>query len=355
MRNELKIGVALLVAVSSCACGKYDYQLGEVVADGTTDGASGGAGGEDGTGTASATTGASVGWVSGADCGPKGVVGGADGPVIGVQSLDELVDAAGSDTPATIRIEGAIELSDTLVNVTSDKTLFGVDAAELLGAVRVDNARNVIIKNIRFNGASSTRDALEVTGSSCVWIDHSEFVDGGDGDLDIIRGSDFITVSWSKFWYSSEDRPERAASLVSGSSESGDTDTGKLNTTWHHNWFADWVYQRMPRALFGKGHVFNSYYSSAGNSYCIGSGSYAALLIENNYFDGVNDPHRFADDNPSHITARGNIYDNTTGVRETGLGGSGSDVTPFTDPPYPYTLDEAADVPNIVRASVGRQ
>ena len=101
----------------------------------------------------------------------------------------------------------------------------------------------------------------------------------------------------------------------------------------------------MPRFLFGKGHIFNNYYSCAGNSYCIGAGSFASVLIENNYFKNVKSPHRFADSNHAFITAKDNVYDNTTGDMHTGLGGKdGPDVPPFIKPPYSYTLDKAEDV-----------
>jgi pectate lyase len=143
--------------------------------------------------------------------------------------------------------------------------------------------------------------------------------------------------------------------LVGGASTHGDTDTGKNNVTFHHNWFAELVDQTMPRILFGKGHVFNSYYDSPGNGYCIGSGSNASVLVENNYFKDVKDPHRFQDANPSDITARGNVYDNTTGRMDTGHGGAAGDVTPFSDPPYPFTLDQGADVPGIVTRCAGPQ
>ncbi|MGC4065082.1 MAG: hypothetical protein QM784_10645 [Polyangiaceae bacterium] len=119
---------------------------------------------------------------------------------------------------------------------SGDKTLIGVGDAELVGSVRVINARNVILKNIRFNGvnASSDLDALEVDNSSCVWIDHCEFVDGGDDNLDIVRGSDLVTVSWSKFHYQVKTDSHRLGSVCGNSN----TDwPGRINVTFHHNWW----------------------------------------------------------------------------------------------------------------------
>jgi pectate lyase len=145
----------------------------------------------------------------------------------------------------------------------------------------------------------------------------------------------------------------RLSCLVGAGSTEEATDTGKNNVTYHHNWFAELVDQRMPRVLFGKGHVFNDYYTSTGNGYSVGSGSFASLLVEGNYFKGVKSPHRFQDTNPSYITARDNVYDNTTGNKDTGQGGSGGTVTPFTDPPYDYKLDAASTVPDLITRCAG--
>lgn len=55
------------------------------------------------------------------------------------------------------------------------------------------------------------------------------------------------------------------------------------------------------------------------------------------------------------ITARGNIYDNTTGAKDNGAGGTGGTVTAFTKPPYAYTMNKAADVPDVVTRCAGPQ
>jgi pectate lyase len=78
----------------------------------------------------------------------------------------------------------------------------------------------------------------------------------------------------------------------------------------------------MPRIMYGQGHVFNDYYTSGGNDYCVGVGSYGAALLENNYFKNVKDPHCFMYDVYCWMTAKGNEYDNTTGKKDNGKGGS---------------------------------
>jgi len=113
--------------------------------------------------------------------------------------------------------------------------------------------------------------------------------------------------------------------------------------------------------MYGQGHIFNNYYSATGNSYCIGVGSYGMALIENNYFKEVKSPHMFMYDVYCDITARGNIYDKTTGKKDSGRGGTRAvsgqafAVSAFIDAPYNYKLDKAEDVPSIVSRLAGNQ
>jgi pectate lyase len=77
------------------------------------------------------------------------------------------------------------------------------------------------------------------------------------------------------------------------------------------------------------------------------------LLVEGNHFDGVNDPHVFnspEDETTAHITARDNVYENTTGMRAVDGGGA-----PFTSVPYALKLDPAASIPPLVRTCAGPQ
>jgi pectate lyase len=97
---------------------------------------------------------------------------------------------------------------------------------------------------------------------------------------------------------------------------------------------------------FGDVHVFNNYYSSSGNNYCIRAGFHSNLLIENNHFQGVDTPHEAGEDQGTAIiTARGNLYSSTTGAQTTR-------GTAFT-PPYPYTLDAASSVSAAVQSGAG--
>jgi pectate lyase len=322
--------VALLRGAPSCD--EFDYDLG-------------GAGVAGSPGSAGASNAGVVGWAAASDCGPEGTTGGGDGTRVLVQSASELAEALNGDGPAVVEVAGRIELgTETLVVTGSDKTLVGTDSAELVGAFKLDGSRNVIIRNIKFNGGSSSEyDAMELSGATCVWLDHSEFFDGGDAILDIVRGSDFITVSWSKFYNVLDVDDHRLGSLCGGD----DTDTpGRLNVTYHHNFWGEGVLEQMPRVRHGKVHIFNNVYASPGNSYCIGAGYMSKLLVENNFFDAVTDPIRFqVDQDTAEVVETGNEYSNTNGD-------SVSRGAAFT-PPYSYELDTASEARDAVIAQAG--
>jgi pectate lyase len=338
-------GGAVAVGLSVVlGCSSYDYYLGGGAGAGGATAAGGSAG------SVAAPTGL-VGWAAVADCGPSGTVGGREGPTVTPTTVDELRAAAAADGASVIELMGSFQVGDEVLDVTANKTLVGLDGAMLIGALRVTNATNVVIRNLRIDGGPTTenRDAVEVTESSCVWIDHCEIFDGADGNLDIVRGSDFITVSWSRFYYAAKTDNHRFSNL--GGNEDWER-TDKHNVTFHHNWWGDGVLAQMPRVRYGMVHVFNNYYSSAGNEYCIGAGYMARLLVQNNVFDGVTDPIRFqVDEDPetgnhtAEVLASGNDTTTATGAQvSTGVA---------FEPPYPFSLQSAADAQASVVAAAG--
>jgi pectate lyase len=341
--------------VSLVACGVRDYHLGGPEGSGVAGGAgaggspavsgSGGVGGTAfaGTGGMGGTTSGGIGgtggsagltgWASVSECGPRGTTGGDAGPTVRPLDARELDEAARASGPSIIEISGTIELGDVVPSISSDKTLVGVDGAELRGSVRVQDARNVIVRNIRFNGGGvpGGRDALEVEGSTCVWVDHCEFFDGPDSNLDIVRASDLVTISWSKFYYAAKNDEHRFGSVCGNS----DTEApGRFNVTFHHNWWAERLLKDMPGVRHGKVHLFNNYFSSAGNEYCIAARYLSKLLVQNNFFDGVNDPIVFElDQDTAEVVETGNVYSAT----------SGNPVSRGSafEPPYAYPLEGA--------------
>jgi len=341
-------------------------------------GNSGGGGGGGGAGNAGTGGGAGgdpngcvvklEGWATTNADGQNGTTGGGNAAPTTVTTFEAFRAAAQDSAPRVIIVSGTIRTTDgggSAMRVSSHKTIIGADKdATIYGGIAMSDVSNVIIRNLNVQGTwpnSGPDDTIASSESHHIWYDHLNVWDSTDGSLDITNQSSYQTVSWSKFWYTSTEHGHRLASLNGSGGGDHPEDAGRLKVTYHHNWWAERVDQRMPRVMYGQGHQYNNYFNSTGNSYCIGVGSYGAILVENNYFKDVNDPHVFMYDVFMELLARGNVYDNTTGTRDTGRGGTrdssvgGGSVVPFTDPPYDYTLDDAADVPAVVQRCAGPQ
>ena len=181
---------------------------------------------------------------------------------------------------------------------------------------------------------------------SDISIDHLDVWDAPDGLLDITNQSDLITVSYTRFSYTSSPpaNDHRYAVLIGAGD--AEPDAGYLNITLHHNYWAARVAERMPRVRFGQVHVFNNWFNSTGNNHCVRAGFESNVRVENNYFQGVNNPHEIdSDGGTATMSAAGNTYDGTSGSRTTR-------GTAFT-PPYPHTLQSPAAARTAVTAGWG--
>lgn len=314
-----------------------------------------------------------TGWASVHAEGLEGVTGGGAAQPQVVSSLEEFTRLAGDNLPRTLVIDGRIECEGYGVLVGNNKTIVGKDEnATIYGGIRIHNANNIIVSNLNIEGTwpySGPDDCVEVKNSHHLWFNHLNIWNSTDGNMDITLGSDYITVSWCKFWYTDDaingvmvdgvlkKHTHRLSNLISsGAGDHEDTDMGRLHVTYHHNWFADHLNERMPRVMYGRVHAYNNYYTSKGNLYCIGADCYASLLVENNYFKDVRDPHIFSypgNPQPAGIVARGNEYDNTTGTRAQGQKKSDLKVPLYETTNYDYYLNEAKDVPEIVQSYAG--
>lgn len=294
--------------------------------------------------------------------------GGGDATPTVVRTYSELKAAVQDTEPRVVVVSGTIKTTEGdgyPLPVASNKTVVGEDKnATIYGGLTMKSVSNVIIRNLNIQGSwpnPGPGDTLSSDNSHHIWYDHLSVWDADDGLLDITKQSNYQTVSWSKFWYTSTKNGHRLASLNGSGGGDHPEDWDKLKTTYHHNWWADKVDQRMPRVVYGQGHQFNNYFNSTGNAYCIGVGSYGSVLIENNYFKDVKNPHQFMYEVYMHAEAEGNIYDNTKGKKDTGRGGS-RDVSGQENfnpgafiPPYDYSLRPASEVPEIVIRCAGPQ
>ena len=200
--------------------------------------------------------------------------------------------------------------------IPSNTTIIGIGpGARVLGAnFMVSNVNNVIIRNIQFENAfdcfpqwdptdgatgnwNSAFDNLSILNNAThVWIDHNSFTDGSlpdsqeptyfgrefeqhDGETDITKGADLVTVSWNRF--TNHDK-----TMLIGSTDSPTFDVGKLRVTIHHNEFANTI-QRLPRVRYGQVHVYNNFYDEATNAnflYALGVGVSSQTFEQNDYY-----------------------------------------------------------------------
>ena len=337
-----------------------------------TGGTTGAGGSSGGSCTAPPEPSPLIGWASQSGS----TTGGGSAVPTTVTTLAELQAAAKGTTAAVIYVKGVLAAGG--VSIGSNKTIAGLCGAEIHGHVGISGSTNVIIRNIKIvgyavgncaldpsydssKGCSSGDDAISVgNDANHIWFDHCDISDGTDGNLDITNGADFVTVSWTKFHYSARTdnsgsdstgaSGHRYSNLVGGD-DSVTSDAGKLNITWHHNWWADNVVERQPRVRYGKNHILNNLYSSTASNYCVRAGIKSQILVENNAFVGVKNPQQFnstTDQGTAYITAEGNLYSGTSGTQATGGGG-----TPFTTPPYSYTPDATSGLQAAIQAGAG--
>ncbi|WP_110943751.1 pectate lyase family protein [Streptomyces niger] len=230
-------------------------------------------------------------------------VWGRDRPVSGPQ--EDL--RAASQRRQAAAVKAYVPSHTTLVGVGEHAGITG-------GSLQIEGADNVVVRNLTVespldcfpqwdptDGATgawnSEYDSMVVTGSSHVWLDHNTFTDGAhpdsalpsyygevyqqhDGELDVVRGADLVTVSWNVF-------ADHDKTLMIGNSDSaGATDRGKLRVTLHHNLFRD-VTERAPRVRFGKVDAYNNHYVAGPGTayaYSLGIGIESRLVAEKNAF-----------------------------------------------------------------------
>lgn len=200
------------------------------------------------------------------------------------------------------------------ITVGSDTTILGINGARIHGgSLTLTNVRNVIVRGVEFTDAAdcfpawdptdgdagnwnSLYDLVSLSGATNVWLDHNTFSDGNnhdadqpryfgrpyqvhDGASDIIRGSDYVTVSYNDYY-------DHDKTMLIGSTDTPGADVGRLRVTVHHNRFGN-VVQRAPRVRFGQVDVYNNAYVATDEEtyeYSIGVGFESQVYAENNHF-----------------------------------------------------------------------
>ncbi|WP_353809563.1 pectate lyase family protein [Agromyces sp. SYSU T00194] len=228
------------------------------------------------------------------------------------------------------------------IRIGSNTTIIGLPGSELTGAaLQVANVQNVIVRGLTLTNAydcfpawdptdgdagewNSEWDLLTVTGSTNVWIDHNDLSDGDaldseqpvylgrplqvhDGLLDIVRGSDLVTVSWNLF------HDHDKVMLIGNTDSTRYDEWEKLRVTLHHNEFRD-LGQRTPRVRYGDVDVYNnSYVETPGDDYeyvySWGLGIESHLVAEHNAFTGIDASEAIGVYKGTAITESGNVLD----------------------------------------------
>jgi pectate lyase len=246
-----------------------------------------------------------------------------------VQQLRDVLKSAANNAKI-IQIKGTIDISNGVAYknfadqkkrsqlfIPSNTTIIGIgnDAKFIRGSLNIANVNNVILRNFTLeapvdvaphyesgDGWNAEWDGITITGSQHVWIDHLTLTDGSftddtykqkngetwtqhDGLLDIKRGSDYVTVSWTNF-------NQHDKTILIGHSDSNKAqDAGKLKVTIHDSVFQA-IEQRAPRVRFGQVHSYNNLFvGDASNraaayryQYSFGLGYNSSIISENNQF-----------------------------------------------------------------------
>lgn len=296
------------------------------------------------------------------------VTGGAGGTETTVTTYAALRAACRAAGPIIIKVDGILMPNESYCYIEGyDKTIVGVGTnSGLAGYGFRVSGTNIIIANLTFSSTNANADGITVDDSSHgigrnVWVDHCTFYDCTDGSVDVTKGADYVTVSWCKFYYAPVPKGVVNHEFVNliASSDS-DNPNGLYHVTFHHNWYGEYCRERMPSVRFGRVHVFNNYYDCFDNNYCVRTRLDSEVLVENNYFLGVQNPwEKFTATRANGLLrATGNITNNCTFVNGWV---SGAVVIPGNDtlgaelnpPPYTYTLTPANDVPYYIQTYAG--
>ncbi|GAA3931459.1 T9SS type A sorting domain-containing protein [Chitinophaga oryziterrae] len=305
-----------------------------------------------------------VGWASQ----NGGVTGGGTATATVVTNYNDLKTAITSSSVKVVHISGTITIPSAgriSLQDQSGKTIYGLPGSKLVstdqtkdgsGILYVKRCSNIIFRNVTLEGPGAYDtdgwDNMTLDNSTNIWIDHCEYQDGMDGNLDIKNMADYITVTWCKFIYLKAPRAggpggsdDHRFSDLFGSSDGATGDRGHLRVTMQHCWWAQGCKERMPRVRFGKVHMVNNFFNSTVASKCVTAGFEADLLVESNVFENVNNAITTMDNTFTAVTSRNNIFTNTSGDTTN----SGAAFTP----PYTLTITSAANVKSLVTAGAG--
>ncbi|MER7924186.1 pectate lyase [Streptomyces sp. NPDC096057] len=240
----------------------------------------------------------------------------------------------------------AKQAKNIVFRVPANTTVVGVPgthAGITGGTLQIQSVDNVIVRNLTFAATqdcfpqwdptdgdsgnwNSQYDAVTLRGATHVWADHNTFTDAPgldtadptyygrqyqihDGDLDITKGSDLVTVERNQF--TNHDK-----TMLIGASDSDSV--GKLRVSIHHNVWKG-IVQRAPLARIGQIHLYNNFYDTTGLNgyvlqYSVNSRAKAQVVAEDNYWRtpaGQKTSKLFSGDGTGSIAGGGNLVNGT--------------------------------------------
>ncbi|MFF9282324.1 pectate lyase family protein [Streptomyces griseosporeus] len=306
------------------------------------------------------------------------------------------LDAEPDSSPEGLRRASAARQDAYIkADIPANTTIIGLgrDAGFKGASLQIKGVDNVIVRNLTFESPldcfpqwdptdtadgnwNSEYDSAVVHGSTHVWMDHNTFTDGEhpdstlpsyygriyqqhDGELDIVKGADYVTASWNVF-------ADHDKTILIGNSDSAATaavDRGHLKVTFHHNLFRNLI-ERAPRVRFGQVDSYNNHFVAGEDySYSYGIGMESQLVAEHNAFtlpEGVSAAKILKKWKEAPVTAAGNYVNGVptdlVAVHNAEIPGetlaSGAGWTPTLR----TKVDRAVAVPALVdhRAGAGR-
>ncbi|MBT2443338.1 pectate lyase [Streptomyces sp. ISL-36] len=283
--------------------------------------------------------------------GQKGTYGGRDGRIVTVKTLADLEKYATAPEPYVIVVAAAITMNPVgkEIKVTSDKTIVGAGTSGHIvggGFFLGQGVHNVIIRNLTirdayqgvWNDKEHDFDAVQMDGAHHVWIDHNDLRNMADGLIDVRKDSTYVTVSWNRL-----SNDNKAFGI-------GWTTNVVTDITIHHNWIRETEQRNPSTDNAAHAHLYNNHLQDdPGTAITSSYGNYARgatrMLLENSYFQGVNNP--VIKDATASIVQKGNTFVGTRGRNESG--GTAFDPKAY----YGYTLDGTADVPGLLKSGAG--
>lgn len=261
---------------------------------------------------------------------------------VGVKAMSGAAGTGGVlSNGETVNEECEYFTRQTLIDHYSDPS----ESYRCAGIFYLSQCSNMIIRNLTFVGPG----AVDVGGTDLItcyndthhlWVDHCEFVDGLDGNLDITAQSDYVTVSWCWFRYTSRSYDHQLSCLV-GSSDDATADRGHLRVTFAHCHWGEGCKGRMPMVRYGLIHLLGNYYDASGGT-CINARRESRCLVESCSFTaGISRP--FVDNGFAGMLWVGNDF--ATSFSPLSIG----DVSV----PYAYPSVNVLDVPASVIESAG--